>query len=134
SRQSLPSGPACQTKLPQVTGYNDLVASQSTIDSAVQSFMNPNVETARTNTAVALGRKLHKRFTLPPSKTTLTVLNGNGVAGSASNGSYLLAQKGYRIVLPPSNQPANAPNWSYFHSKVYFDPARSADGKNAAQQ
>ena len=129
-----PAGHVFQTKLTEVSGYNELFASQSAIDQSVQSFMNPDVETARTNTAVALGRKLHKRFTLPPSKTTLTVLNGNGVAGSASNGSYLLAQKGYRIVLPPSNQPANAPNWSYFHSKVYFDPARSANGKNSAQQ
>ena len=52
------------------------------------------------------------------------MLNGNGVAGSASNASYLLGQKGYATVTPPSGQPANAPNWNYFHSKVYFDPAR----------
>ena len=130
--QGLPSGHVFQTKLTQVSGYNELYASQSTIDSAVQSFMNPNVETARTNTAVALGRKLKKHFTLPPSKTTLTVLNGNGRAGSASNGSYLLGQKGYRIVLPASGQPANAPTWNYFHSKAYYDPARGAC-KGAAQ-
>ena len=130
--QGLPSGHVFQTKLTQVTGYNELFASQSTIDSAVQNFMNPNVETARTNTAVALGRKLKKHFTLPPSKTTLTVLNGNGVAGSASNGSYLLGQKGYQIVTPASGQPMNAPTWNYFHSKAYFDPARGAC-KGAAQ-
>jgi LCP family protein required for cell wall assembly len=122
----LPPGHVFQEKLTQVTGYNELFASQSSIESAVQSFMNPDVETARTNTAVALGRKLKKRFVLPPSKTTVTVLNGNGVAGSASNGSYLLGQKGYRTVVPPSGQPANAPTWNYFHSKAYFDPARGA--------
>jgi LCP family protein required for cell wall assembly len=130
----LPPGHVFQTKLTNVTGYNELVASQSSIDSAVQSFLTPDVETAATSTAVALGRKLHKRFTLPPSKVTLTVLNGNGVPGSASNASYLLGQKGYQIVLPATNQPANAPTWNYFHSKVYFDPARARNGKASARQ
>jgi hypothetical protein len=130
--QGLPSGHVFQTKLTQVSGTNELFASQSAIDTAVQDFMNPDVDTARTNTAVALGRKLKKKFVLPPAKTTLTVLNGNGIAGSASNGSYLLGQKGYRIVLPDSGQPANAPTWTYFHSKAYFDPARGAC-KGAAQ-
>jgi len=73
-------------------------------------------------------------FTLPPSKVTLTVLNGNGRPGSAANASYLLGQKGYRIVLPPTNQPANAPTWDYFHSKVYFDPKRAANGRTSAQR
>jgi LCP family protein required for cell wall assembly len=130
----LPAGHVFQNKLTNVTGYNELTASQATIDQAVQSFMNPDVESARTSTAVALGRKLHKRFTLPPSKVTLTVLNGNGRAGSAANASYLLGQKGYKIVLPPSNEPANAPTWNYFHSKVYFDRSRPKTGKAAAQQ
>src|SRR5439155_22429189 len=56
----LPPGHVFQTKLTNVTGYNELTASQSSIDAAVQSFLNPDVETARTSTAVALGRKLHK--------------------------------------------------------------------------
>ena len=37
-------------------------------------------------------------------------------------------------VTPANGQPANAPNWNYFHSKVYYDPARAANGKVAAQQ
>jgi len=122
----LPAGHVFQTKLTDVSGSNELFASQSAIDGAVQDFMNPDVETARTNTAVALGRKLKKRFVLAPSKTTLTVLNGNGVPGSASNGGYLLGQKGYQIIVPASGQPQNAPTWNYFHSKAYFDPARGA--------
>ena len=130
----LPPGHVFQTKLTNVTGYNELYASQSSIDAAVQSFLSPDVGTARTSTAVALGRKLHRRFTLPPSKVRLTVLNGNGRAGSAAQASYLLGQKGYNIVLPPSNQPANAPTWNYFHSKVYYDPARARNGKTSAQQ
>jgi LCP family protein required for cell wall assembly len=128
----LPAGHVFQTKLTQVTGTNELFASQSSVEGAVQDFLNPDVESAKTNTAVALGRKLKKKFVLAPSKTTLTVLNGNGVAGSASNGSYLLGQKGYKVLVPASGQPANAPTWNYFHSKAYFDPARAAC-KGAAQ-
>ena len=122
----LPPGHVFQNKIGGITGYNELFASQSSIDQAVQSFLNPDVQAPAQQTAVALGRKLHKKFSLPPSKVTLTVLNGNGVAGSAANASYLLAQKGYKIKLPPTNQPANAPNWNYFHSKAYFDTTRGA--------
>jgi hypothetical protein len=71
---------------------------------------------------------------IPPKQVTLTVLNGNGVAGAAGNASYLLGQKGYSTVVPSSGQPANAPNWNYFHSKVYYDPSRPKDGKVAAAQ
>src|SRR3954463_6727852 len=128
----LPHGHVFQVKLGGLTGFNELSAPQSSIDEAVQSFLNPDVEAPAQQTAVALGRKLHHKFSLPPSKVSLTVLNGNGIAGSAANASYLLGQKGYRIVLPASNSPANAPNWNYFHSKAYYDPARGAC-KGAAQ-
>ncbi|MGB2875335.1 MAG: LytR C-terminal domain-containing protein, partial [Gaiellaceae bacterium] len=57
-----------------------------------------------------------------------------GRAGSASNASYLLSQKGYKTLLPPGNQQANAPTWNYFHSKVYYDPARAANGKSSGEQ
>jgi len=130
----LPPGHVFQVKISDVSGYNELYASQSSVDSAVQTFLNPDVEESRTQTAVALGRRLHRRFTLPPSRVSLTVLNGNGKPGSAANASYLLARKGYRIFLPPTNEPANAPTWDYFHSKVYFDPARAANGRTSAQQ
>jgi LCP family protein required for cell wall assembly len=131
----LPSGHVFQVKIQGVTGYNELSASQTSIDEAVQQFMNPDVGASTTATEVALGRKIRKRKrTIPSKQVTLTVLNGNGVAGSASNASYLLARKGYTTVLPPGNQPANAPNWNYFHSKVYYDPARAANGKIAAAQ
>jgi len=131
----LPHGHVFQVKIPDVLCGNECEASNSSIQNAVQQFLNPDVEASTTATEVALGRKLtkHKR-TIPPKQVTLTVLNGNGVAGSASNASYLLAQKGYTTVTPPSGQPANAPNWNYFHSKVYFDPARPGTGKIAAQQ
>jgi LCP family protein required for cell wall assembly len=132
---NLPHGHVFQVKIQNITGQNELSTSQSNITDAVQQFLNPDVGQASTATAFALGHKLpvHKR-SIPPRQVTLTVLNGNGVAGSASNASYLLGQKGYVAVTPPSGQPANAPNWNYFHSKVYYDSARAANGKVAAQQ
>ena len=132
---NLPHGHVFQVKIQNIFGQNELATDQSNITAAVQQFLNPDVGGASTATAVALGHKLPARKrTIPPRQVTLTVLNGNGVAGSASNASYLLGQKGYVTVTPPSGQPANAPNWNYFHSKVYYDPARAANGKVAAQQ
>jgi LCP family protein required for cell wall assembly len=131
----LPHGHVFQVKIKNVTGYNELSASQSSIDEAVQQFMNPDVEASTTATEVALDRKIRPRKrVIPPKQVTLSVLNGNGRAGSASNASYLLGQKDYTTVLPSSGQPANAPNWNYFHSKVYYDPSRPKDGKVAAAQ
>jgi LCP family protein required for cell wall assembly len=130
----LPAGHVFQVKLGGLVGTNELETSQSNLDQAVQSFLSPDVEAPTTAAAVALGRKLHHGRRLRPASISLTVLNGNGRAGSASNASYLLAQKGYHTVLPPGNQPANAPAWNYFHSKVYYDRARQARGKLAAEQ
>jgi hypothetical protein len=133
----LPPGHVFQTKLTDVTNLPDFELSASTeaVQSAVQQFLNPDVGAARTQTAVALRRKLKHKFHLPPSKVSLSVLNGNGVAGSAANASYLLRQKGYTdILLPPTGQPANAPTWNYFHSKIYYDPARAANGKTSGDQ
>ena len=61
----------------------------------------------------------------------MTVLNGNGVTGSASNASYLLGQRGYPILTPPNGIPANAPSFDYFRTKIYFDP-KQAGAKQAA--
>ena len=131
----LPHGHVFQVKIPDVLCGNECQASNSSIQGAVQQFLNPDVGAPDTATAVALGRKLKPRQrTIAPKQVTLTVLNGNGVAGSASNASYLLGQKGYVVLSPPGGQPANAPTWNYFHSKVYFDPARPGTGKSAAQQ
>jgi LCP family protein required for cell wall assembly len=131
----LPPGHVFQVKIGGLSGYSELTTDQSNIQDAVQQFLNPDVEASTTATEAALGRKIHARKrTIPARQVTLTVLNGNGRAGSASNASFLLGRKGYTTVLPPGNQPANAPNWNYFHSKIYFDPVRPKNGKVAAQQ
>ena len=132
----LPPGHVFQVKLQGLVGQNELTTDTTNVDEAVQSFLNPDVEAATAATEVALGKKIRKNVkrTLAPAKVTLTVLNGNGRAGSGSNASYLLHQKGYTTLLPPGNQPANAPNWNYFHSKIYYDPTRPGDGKIGAEQ
>jgi LCP family protein required for cell wall assembly len=131
----LPPGHLFQVKIGGLSGYNELTTDPSNISAAVQSFMNPDVEASTTATEVATGKRIRSRTrTIAPSQVTLTVLNGNGRAGSASNASYLLGQKGYKTVLPASGQPANAPNWNYFHSKIYYDPQRPKNGKLAAAQ
>ena len=131
----LPPGHVFKVAIQGLVGENELSTDQSNIEDAVQSFLNPDVSASATSTAVALGRKIRTRKrTLPPAQVTLAVLNGNGHPGSASNASYLLGRQGYPIELPPSNQPANAPNWNYFHSKIYYDPARPGAGKIGAEQ
>jgi hypothetical protein len=55
---------------------------------------------------------------------TTTVLNGNGIAGSAANAAFELGQRGYKIVLPPTGKPQNAPTFQYFRTTVYYDAAQ----------
>src|SRR5204862_36024 len=58
---------------------------------------------------------------------------GNGVQGSAANAAYALGQRGYKIVLPPSGRPVNAPTSDYFRTTVLYD-ATQKRSHTAAQQ
>jgi LCP family protein required for cell wall assembly len=127
---TLPGGHLFQVKIDGVTGYAELSAPQGALATAVDKFENPDVGSSRVANAAALGKKIKTR-TPPPSKTTITVLNGNGVPGSAASASYLLAQRGYLTLLPPANAQPNAPIQTYFHSQIYFDKARKG-AKEAA--
>jgi LCP family protein required for cell wall assembly len=117
----LPSGHFFQTQIAGLTGYADLRTDPSNIQAAVQDWLNPDVEAAKVATNVALGRKV-KTSTPTAAQTTITVLNGNGVAGSAGDAGYLLSQRGYRILQPPANATGNAPSFDYFHTTVYWNP------------
>jgi LCP family protein required for cell wall assembly len=103
-------------------GNAELIASPQAIQKAVQDFTNPDVSASAKATASALGVKPKRTQAPPAAQTTLLVLNGNNVAGAASNTGYLLSQRGYRVVVPPNGQAANAPTFDYFHSKVYYAP------------
>ncbi len=131
---SLPPGHFFQSKLEGIedNGSFDLVASQQNIDKAVQEFTHPDVESPQKATQVALNEKPKPTADkAPPAReTSITVLNGNGVAGSASTASYLLSQQAYQMVYPPDGKNANAPNWEYFKTRIHFD--KSQPGAKAA--
>jgi LCP family protein required for cell wall assembly len=119
----LPRGRVFQARIEGLEGFAELTTDSSNVTRAVQTFTHPDVESSEKATAVALGEKL-KRTAPAPRDTTITVLNGNGVEGSAGTAGYLLGQRGYEIVTPPNGLPANAPSFDYFRTQVYFDPGR----------
>jgi len=121
----LPAGHIFQAKLEGLEGYADLTTSQQNVNSAVQEFLHPDVDSPDKATDVALG--VRAKVKAPPaSQTTVTVLNGNGVPGSASQAGTLLNQRGYQILTPPNGIAANAPTFTYFRSRVFFDPKQRA--------
>src|SRR3989442_1052644 len=87
------------------------------------AFVQPDVNSPQKARDVTLGIKRRSRAPRPRDVTT-TVLNGNGIAGSAANAAYELGQRGYKIVLPPTGKPQNAPNFQYFRTTVYYDRAQ----------
>ena len=93
--QSLPGGHLFQDKIDNVACSIGCTASSADIQAAVDKFQNPDVQSSKDANAAALGHKI-KQKAPPPSSVTVTVLNGNGVAGAAANTSYLLAQRGYQ--------------------------------------
>ena len=128
----LPRGRVFQTRIEGLEGVYDLTTDSSNVARAVTTFTHPDVESSENATAVALGEKV-KRRAPAPSATTITVLNGNGVDGSASTAGYLLGQRGYQVRTPPNGLPANAPNWDYFRTEVNYD-GRTRGAKEAAQK
>jgi LCP family protein required for cell wall assembly len=131
----LPSGHFFQSKIENLQGTNELSASTSDVQAAVRDFESPDVEAPRNATAVTFGRKAAGVKTLAPSRISVSVLNGNGVTGSASNAGYELGQRGYRIVVSPNAADRNAPNYEYFHTMVYYDrrqPSARIAGKKVA--
>ncbi len=119
----LPKGRVFQTRIEGLEGVNELTTDSENINRAITTFTHPDVDSSDKATAVALGEKV-KRRAPAPSSTTITVLNGNGVSGSASTAGYLLNQRTYQILTPPNGLPANAPTFDYFRTKVYFDASR----------
>ncbi len=120
---ALPAGHVFQSRIEGLEGFADLTTSSDNIARAVQQWESPDVESPQKATAVALGEKVKSKAPAPKN-TSVTVLNGNGVTGSASNASFLLGQRGYQILTPPNGIPANAPSFDYFHTTVYFDSSQ----------
>ncbi len=124
----LPPGRVFQAKIDGYsglgTGDDPLRADQSSIQAAIEEFQTPDVNAGEKATAAALGQRLRlrgKAAAPPPQRTSIVVLNGNGVTGSAANGSYLLGQRNYRMLQPPVGVDANAPS-RVLRTQVFFDP------------
>jgi len=128
----LPPGHFFQAKIEGFTGYSEVTTDSVNVQNAVAEFSSPDVEAPSVATAVALGRKLKTRAP-KASQTTVTVLNGNGAAGSAGEAKYLLGQRGYVMVEPSSGATGNAPTFDYFHTAIFFDPHRKGAGAAARQ-
>jgi LCP family protein required for cell wall assembly len=121
----LPPGRVFQSKIQGLTGYNKLTTDPSNIQAAVEEFQTPDVDAGEKATAAALGQRPRIRGANAPSpaRTSIVVLNGNGITGSAANASYLLGRRGYRTLPPPEGVLANAPR-RVLRTQVYFDPAQ----------
>ena len=119
----LPRGRVFQTKIEGIEGYTELTTASENVTRAVQEFTHPDVESSKKATAVALGEKI-KRSAPPPRSTTVTVLNGNGITGSAGTAGFLLHERDYQILTPPNGLPANAPRFDYFRTQVYYDKSK----------
>jgi LCP family protein required for cell wall assembly len=130
--RGLPPGHIFQSRIDNLTGYAELTAPSGAIASAVHDFVQPDVQAPEKARDVTLGIK-RRTHGFRPSNVTVSVLNGNGVTGSAANAAYSLSQRGYRILLPPTQKPANAPNFDYFQTVVYYDPAKPVRKKVAQQ-
>ena len=79
------------------------------IKDAVQQFIHPDVQAPEKATAAAPGASSSSKNGPSPRSVSIVVLNGNGKPGAAANTSYLLGQKGYRMLGPPEGFQANAP-------------------------
>jgi hypothetical protein len=124
----LPSGNIQQVQIQGITGYNELAAPESSVNDAVDTFLNPDVKAPEKAATAALGRKPKRDTGPPPSEVTIEVFNGNGIAGAADDAAYRLSQRGYRVV-----NSGNADNFKYFESKIFYDPA-SPDAEAAAKE
>jgi LCP family protein required for cell wall assembly len=128
----LPPGRVYQSKIEGLSGYNQLTTDPANVQAAVEEFQTPDVDAGEKATAAALGErpKLPGASAPPPGRTSIVVLNGNGITGSAANGSYLLGRRGYRTLPPPDGVLANAPR-RVFRTQVYFDPTQRGSRRAA---
>ena len=126
---SLPRGRLFQSRIEGLEGWSDLTTAPENVQRAVHEFVSPDLQSPQKATQVVLGEKGNaKQKALVPRDTSVMVLNGNGVSGSASTAGYLIGQHGYLTVLPPNGVPANAPTFDYARTTVFFDPGMAGAG------
>jgi LCP family protein required for cell wall assembly len=126
----LPAGNFQQIQLENIyeePGSFLLSISDEDLQDAVARFRNPDVDAPERALGAATGQRPPGPAAPPPSSVSVSVLNGNGVAGSASDAAYLLGQRGY-----VTSNGGNASNFDYFRTTIFYDPAE-AEGKAAAE-
>src|SRR2546421_1806217 len=88
----LPAGHIFQSRIEGLTGYAELSAPPDAIPTAVRNFVQPDVKSPEKARDVAFGIR-HRSHAPKPANVSTTVLNGNGIAGSAANAAYELGQR-----------------------------------------
>jgi LCP family protein required for cell wall assembly len=131
----LPGGHFIQVKIPGVVGTNDLTTAPENISYAVNEFNNPDVAAPEKANAAALREKYRPKVQgLNPKGILITVLNGNGVSGSAAVASSQLGERGYQMLQPPSSLRADSPDgWNHERTRVFYD-SNQPHAKVAAAQ
>src|SRR3954452_1119212 len=89
----LPAGHVFQTKIEGLTGTNELSAAPENIAAAVTDFVRPDINAPSKARDVTFGIKRRSRAPRPRDVTT-TVLNGNGIAGSAAHAALRVRRAG----------------------------------------
>ena len=130
----LPSGHFFQTKIDDLQGGTRSARRPASIQTAVHDFETPDVEAPRNGAAVSFGRKAAGAKALPPSRISISVLNGNGVTGSASNAAYELVQRGYQIAYAGELAPTRTRRTSRTSTRRSTTTRGRQDAKLAARK
>src|SRR5438876_1661023 len=111
----LPGGHFVQVRIQGLEGFSDLTTAQQNITNAVQEFMNPDPAAPQKANAAALNEKYKPKVDgINPKSVFVTVLNGNGITGSASVAGTQLRERSYQILQPPDSLPADSPDgWNH---------------------
>ena len=114
-----------------LVGTNELSTDPSNISAAVQEFLHPDVDAPQRRRRRRSEGSSSRRTARARRAISVVVLNGNGKPGAAANTSYLLGQKGYRVLGPPQGFQANAPK-RVFRTQIYYNG--KAKAKRAAEK
>jgi LCP family protein required for cell wall assembly len=131
----LPKGNIFQVKLSGTNAYSSslgdiVVPNDGAIAAAVHDFQHPDVQAAAETGSQVLHRRIGAKRKAPrPSQTTVSVMNANGIAGSATLAVGGLDRIGYRLRFPANGTPADAPPHTCplehcFKTQVYWNPAK----------
>lgn len=131
----LPGGHFVQVKIPNIVGQNDLTTAPQNITWAVNQFMNPDAAAPEKANAAALNEKYKPKITgINPKSIFVTVLNGNGVTGSAAVAGSQLKSRGYQLLQPPDTLRADSPDgWNHERTRIFYDPTVPKAKAAAAQ-